>query len=331
MPSIRWSDDEHFTVGDTNFTYSFRLDSTSTDFRIRKHRPLVEDLVRLVEPFERPNIFELGIAAGGSAALLALLTQPRKLVAVDISRTVPGLERFIRDQGLTEVVHTHYEIDQGDRARLAEIIDSGFDGEPIDLVIDDASHRLHPSRASFEAIFPHVRPGGLYVIEDWNWQEKLVAPVSKQQTDPEWLDGFRTAIETDAQATADFEQRIADMLADPDAPGREMLEVRFAQASAGERTTPPTRDELLRMFPSLDEMFFEAPLMTLVFELVLARAAGLGGEKTAIDSVELGPWWAIVRRGSQPLTPGEFRVRDLYSDVHDLLAGQEVGDPAVQG
>jgi predicted O-methyltransferase YrrM len=331
MPSIRWSDDEHFSVGDTQFTYSFRLDSTSADFRIRKHRPLVEDLVDLLEPFERPNIFELGIAAGGSAALLALLTQPKKLVAVDISRPVAGLEQFIREQGLSDVVRTHYEFDQGDRDRLAEIIAADFAGEPIDLVIDDASHRLRPSRASFEAIFPHVRPGGLYVIEDWNWQEKLVAPVSKQHTDPDWLAGFREAIETDAEATAEFERRIQDMLADPGAPGRDLLEVRFAQAHAGERTTPPTRDELLRMFPSLDEMFFEAPLMTLVFELVLARAASLGGENTAIDSVELGPWWAIVRRGTQPLTPGEFRVRDLYSDVHELLAGQDVGDPAVHG
>jgi predicted O-methyltransferase YrrM len=331
MPSLRWSDDEHFAVGDTNFTYSFRLDSTSKEFNIRKHRPLVEDLVELVEPFERPNIFELGIAAGGSAALLALLTQPRKLLAVDISRPVPALEHFVQEKGLTDVVHTHYEFDQGDRDRLAQIIAADFAGEPIDLVIDDASHRLRPSRASFEAIFPHVRPGGLYVIEDWNWQEKLVAPVSKQQTDPEWLDGFRDAIESDADATAEFEKRIETLLADPGAPGRELLETRFAQASAGERTTPPTRDELLHMFPSLDEMFDEPPLMTLVFELVLARAASLGGEQTAIDSVELGPWWATVRRGTQPLVPGEFRVRDLYSDVHDLLAGQDVGDPAVQG
>ena len=39
----------------------------------------------------------------------------------------------------------------------------------IDLVIDDASHMYHPARTSFEAIFPYLRPGGVYVIEDWCW------------------------------------------------------------------------------------------------------------------------------------------------------------------
>ena len=43
-----------------------------------------------------------------------------------------------------------------------------FGGEPLDLVIDDASHVLGPTRSSFESLFPHLRPGGTYLIEDWN-------------------------------------------------------------------------------------------------------------------------------------------------------------------
>ena len=42
-----------------------------------------------------------------------------------------------------------------------------MDGEPLDLVIDDASHLYGPTMASFEVLFPRLRPGGLYVIEDW--------------------------------------------------------------------------------------------------------------------------------------------------------------------
>lgn len=41
-------------------------------------------------------------------------------------------------------------------------------GQPLDLVIDDASHLLNETRASFETLFPLLGPGGLYVIEDWN-------------------------------------------------------------------------------------------------------------------------------------------------------------------
>lgn len=37
---------------------------------------------------------------------------------------------------------------------------------PFDIVIDDGSHLNEHVLASFAALFPHVRPGGFYVIED---------------------------------------------------------------------------------------------------------------------------------------------------------------------
>ncbi|HEY2766460.1 MAG TPA: hypothetical protein VGJ13_20985 [Pseudonocardiaceae bacterium] len=37
---------------------------------------------------------------------------------------------------------------------------------PLDIVIDDGSHISKHVIGSFDALFPHVRPGGLYVIED---------------------------------------------------------------------------------------------------------------------------------------------------------------------
>jgi demethylmacrocin O-methyltransferase len=37
---------------------------------------------------------------------------------------------------------------------------------PFDVVIDDGSHLNHHVITSFTALFPHLRPGGLYVIED---------------------------------------------------------------------------------------------------------------------------------------------------------------------
>ncbi len=57
---------------------------------------------------------------------------------------------------------------QADSKRLRELIAQEFD-TPLDLVIDDASHLYEPTKASFETLFPYLRPGGLYVIEDWAW------------------------------------------------------------------------------------------------------------------------------------------------------------------
>jgi hypothetical protein len=35
--------------------------------------------------------------------------------------------------------------------------------------VDDASHFYTETKASFNAAFPRLRPGGVFVIEDWAW------------------------------------------------------------------------------------------------------------------------------------------------------------------
>lgn len=49
------------------------------------------------------------------------------------------------------------------------LVDRTFLGEPMDLVVDDASHFYHETRESFRTLFPLLRPGGLYIVEDWGW------------------------------------------------------------------------------------------------------------------------------------------------------------------
>lgn len=53
--------------------------------------------------------------------------------------------------------------DQGDADSLRQVAERHG---PFDIVIDDGSHLNEHVRTSFHALFPHVRPGGLYVIED---------------------------------------------------------------------------------------------------------------------------------------------------------------------
>jgi hypothetical protein len=65
-------------------------------------------------------------------------------------------------------VRTFWQTNQADDARLREIVGSEFEG-PLDLVIDDASHWLKPTKASFVTLFPSLRQGGVYVVEDWGW------------------------------------------------------------------------------------------------------------------------------------------------------------------
>ncbi|GAA1295039.1 class I SAM-dependent methyltransferase [Saccharothrix xinjiangensis] len=55
---------------------------------------------------------------------------------------------------------------QGDQSDAEFLVALAEEHGPFDIVIDDGSHINDHVRTSFQALFPHVRPGGLYVVED---------------------------------------------------------------------------------------------------------------------------------------------------------------------
>ncbi|MCU0292142.1 MAG: class I SAM-dependent methyltransferase [Thermoanaerobaculaceae bacterium] len=116
------------------------------------------------------RVLEAGILRGGSVVLLDQLLQPQHLVAFDLSpQRLPDLDAYLLHRGAAERVRLHFGVDQSDTRTLRRLILAEFGQEPLDLVIDDASHLLPETRATFNTVFPHLRPGGLYVIEDWGW------------------------------------------------------------------------------------------------------------------------------------------------------------------
>ena len=140
-------------------------------FRILKPRWMVEKTLRLVARDRPRNIVELGIYDGGSAALLALAARPRRLVAVDLAADAPPLDRWLAAPATPATaraaIRPFYGVDQADKARLRAILDAEFGDAPLDLAIDDASHLLLPTVASFEVVFPRLRPGAVFIVEDW--------------------------------------------------------------------------------------------------------------------------------------------------------------------
>ena len=73
-------------------------------------------------------------------------------------------------------MHIHTDVDQSDRGHLAKIADEAFGDAPLDLVVDDCSHQYEATRASFNELFPRLRAGGLYTIEDWDWTRERGSP-----------------------------------------------------------------------------------------------------------------------------------------------------------
>lgn len=90
--------------------------------------------------------------------------------------TIYGFD--IHDFGFFEQERTStFQGDQSSREDLQRFIDEG--GEPrFRLVIDDGSHASSHQQISLATLFPHVEPGGIYVIEDLHWQPFEEAPTT---------------------------------------------------------------------------------------------------------------------------------------------------------
>ena len=181
-------DDQRLTIGETKFLIlpadTFGMPGAEEgEFGIYKPRSLVERHAELIEELEPQNIFELGIFGGGSTLFFAELARPRMLVAIDrlpLWQVKSRIETCAADSGLADAVRIFGEVDQADRGRLREIADDAFDGAALDLVFDDCSHMYGPTLASFNELFPRVRPGGIYVIEDWGWAHTPVGSTDEE-------------------------------------------------------------------------------------------------------------------------------------------------------
>jgi SAM-dependent methyltransferase len=148
-------------------------DGGESHFEFYKTKPLIdqyEAFWAVRKDFHPANVLELGVWDGGSVAFWFECLQPEKHVGVDLKPTEerPYFDDYVRSRGLGERIKVYWETNQADDAALRRIVEAEFDG-PLDMVIDDASHLYGPTRASFETLFPLLRPGGLYVIEDWAW------------------------------------------------------------------------------------------------------------------------------------------------------------------
>src|ERR1043166_6914166 len=144
--------------------------SSATQFVVLKIPEMVEMMAYLGESIQPKNVFELGIFRGGSVVLYNEMFKPRKLVSIDChTKPLPQLEEYIRAKSAGSNIRIELGVDQADRGRLAEICQREFGTRPLDLVVDDASHMLFETREAFRELFPRLRPGGVYVIEDWAW------------------------------------------------------------------------------------------------------------------------------------------------------------------
>ena len=176
-----------FSLGGENFVIDMsataRRLSTSEAFTIVKNEHYLHIYEELASLFLPHSILELGIYQGGSYVLLDKLFNPRRMSAVEIrGQPVLPLLEYVADKPDRFV---HFSTSQSDRKILEQIVRDDLADE-LDLVVDDASHTYEQTKASFEILFPLLRPGGIYSIEDWNWAHhpNFQAPDAPWSKDP---------------------------------------------------------------------------------------------------------------------------------------------------
>lgn len=110
---------------------------------------------KLLAPYRnRCDLLEVGIAQGMGLKLFGDY--------FSINSTITGLDLSLTFD--TNEFDSRFKFITGD-ATNPEILEK-LDGKMFDVIIDDASHMQADQVATFKLLKNHVKPGGLYVIED---------------------------------------------------------------------------------------------------------------------------------------------------------------------
>ena len=102
------------------------------------------------------QILEIGVACGGSLKYLADQFPDSQIHGIDIIDT----SRFNTDRITTHIGN------QGIVDDLENIINDIGSHVNFDIILDDGGHCMHHQQISLGVLFPLLKPGGFYILED---------------------------------------------------------------------------------------------------------------------------------------------------------------------
>jgi len=117
------------------------------------------------------SLLEIGIARGGSIKLWNDYFSRAKIIGVDISQE--NIDKVAQKMGLekTEIDNSFESSSSNVSLILANSMDrkalcGHFNPNQFDIIIDDGNHSLQSQILTFCYLYPFLKPGGLYFIED---------------------------------------------------------------------------------------------------------------------------------------------------------------------
>ena len=118
------------------------------------------DYLRFYEPYLAPlrdqpiRLLEIGILGGASLAMWEAFFPHGTIIGADIDRRT---ERFARPRVLIEII---------DQSNIEHLTQLAIRHGPFDVIIEDGSHMWEHQITSLRTLFPFLKNGGFYVVED---------------------------------------------------------------------------------------------------------------------------------------------------------------------
>lgn len=166
----KWESDSRFSTPSFDFVSSWSERRFPANLiPIHKPRQFFTFYRELISKPAIRGIVEVGYLHGGMPLFLADLLPDAKVVGIDINPPNDFVTSTIEKCGLSDRVKFYSGVSQDDGKRVREILDLEFCGEPLDMIMDDASHLYAETKETFESCFGYLKDGGVYVIEDWGW------------------------------------------------------------------------------------------------------------------------------------------------------------------
>lgn len=151
---------------------------------VRKTRRAIDRYLEMAPQLQGCRMIEVGVDQGGSTSFFLKCFKPQQLVAIELKRRpVDSLMSFLAEHDSGQRVSVHWGVNQADTVQVPRLVTRAFGDELLDLVVDDASHILAPTTSTFEMLFPRLRPGGTYVIEDWSTDHQFEQRLEQERAD----------------------------------------------------------------------------------------------------------------------------------------------------
>ena len=158
----------------------YNTDKPSFDVYFRNYERLFGPLAG-----KRIHLLELGISQGGSLELWRDYFRHGTIAGIDISP--------VRLDDPTGRIHVYRGLQQD--TALLDRVRSETAPEGFDIIIDDCSHIGEFTAVSFWHLFDrHLKPGGLYVIEDWGTGYMRGTPDGRAYAPPGPVTSFRSRL-----------------------------------------------------------------------------------------------------------------------------------------